>query len=208
VPGDDGGTQSASPPTASSTSAPTTPEGPVPSSPDDLINRFKRVLGDTATFTVKDTAGNGPGTATVPPDPTGETAGQPLPGSTITSEVNVHTLPGAFINGTLTTKAGAKGGFDLQIYAGDPGVMVTCSEEADDCATTTLPDGSTLSIWVMRLQDPGGITYEANLARPDGTTLIMHVSNQADPKGAGEIYGPQPPFTTDELKAIITSDRW
>jgi hypothetical protein len=119
------------------------------------------------------------------------------------------TTPGAFINGTLTTKAGAKGGFDLQIYAGTPDEAALCDNADEvDCKLTTLPDGSKLAVGQGPLQNPGGILYSANLVRPDGTVLILHLSNQQNPKGAGEIFGPQPPLTTDQLTAIVTSDRW
>jgi hypothetical protein len=42
----------------------------------------------------------------------------------------------------------------------------------------------------------------------------MQVGNQEDPQGAvinspgGRIYSPQPPLTLDQLKAIVTSDKW
>jgi len=209
APGDGGGTQAGSPPTTSSTTAPPTSESPVPTSPEDLATSFKRVLGDTATFRIKDTAG-GPGKGTVPP-PTSQTPERPVAGSvtTMTKIDETDQSPGAFINGVLTTKAGAKGGFDLQIYAGDPTAEATCADpDRSQCTTDTLPDGSKLAIGATRLEDPAGITYEANLVRPDGTVILMHISNQADPKGAGEIYAPEPPLTTDQLKAIVTSDRW
>src|SRR5262245_50489116 len=45
----DSGTRAADQPTTSSSTA---PSGPVPTSPDDLIARFRVVLGDTATFEV------------------------------------------------------------------------------------------------------------------------------------------------------------
>ncbi|CCH31947.1 hypothetical protein ABZ816_27050 [Actinosynnema sp. NPDC047251] len=54
----------------------------------------------------------------------------------------------------------------------------------------------------------------ACLKRPDGTMVLMNVGNQEDPQGAalnspgGEIYSPQPPLTPDQVKAIITSDKW
>ena len=58
------------------------------------------------------------------------------------------------------------------------------------------------------------MSYLACLKRPDGTMVLMHVGNQEDPQGAvinspgGEIYSPQPPLTLDQLKAIVTSDKW
>jgi len=208
APGNDSGTQAGSPPTTASTAPPTsTPRGPVPTSPDDLIARFKDVLGDTATFEVKDRSA-GPAVMTVPQDPTGG-PDAPVSTSETKNADSGHATTGAFIVGTLTTAAGAKGGFDLQIFAGQPGEDVFCDDpDRSACAKTTLPDGSKLAIGSEPLQDPGGITYMANLVRPDGTVLLMHLSNQEDPKGAGVIYSAQPPLNTDQLRAIATSQRW
>jgi hypothetical protein len=46
------------------------------------------------------------------------------------------------------------------------------------------------------------------LLRPDGANFVLHVSNQRSPKGASELLGPRPPLTTDQMIAILTSDRW
>jgi hypothetical protein len=54
----------------------------------------------------------------------------------------------------------------------------------------------------------------ACLKRPDGTMVLMHVGNQEDPQGVainspgGAILSSQPPLTLDQLKAIVTSDKW
>jgi hypothetical protein len=204
VPGNTG-TQAGSPPTITS-SAPPTAEPPVPATAADLIDRFKRVLGDTATFTVDDSAGVGH--EEVPP-PTSQGSGGPeAPVSATSVPDDGGSGNGTYIKGTLTA-AGVTGGFDLQIYAGQPGSGTWCDDpDRSTCTQTTLPDGSNLAIGSEPLQDAGGVTYQAFLVRPDGTSILMHLSNQRDPKGAGEIFGPQPPLTTDQLTAIVSSDRW
>jgi hypothetical protein len=209
VPGNTG-TQAGSPPTiTSSPSAPPTTEPPVPTTAADLIDRFKRVLGDTATFTVNDTAGAGheelpPPTST----PAGTGGGPDIPVSATSVPNDGASGNGVHIVGTLTA-GGVTGGFDLQIYAAQPGSGTWCDDpDRSTCTQTTLPDGSNLAIGSEPLQDAGGVTYMAFLVRPDGTSILMHLSNQRDPKGAGEIFGPQPPLTTDQLTAIVSSDRW
>lgn len=83
----------------------------------------------------------------------------------------------------------------------------------EDCDVSTLPDGSRLATGTAR-RARGAVSYMACLKRPDGTLVLMHVSNQEDPQGAainspgGAIYSPQPPLTLDQLKTIVTSDKW
>ncbi|PWK80813.1 hypothetical protein C8D88_12292 [Lentzea atacamensis] len=81
------------------------------------------------------------------------------------------------------------------------------------CLVSTLPDGSQLATETVRLA-PGAVSYMACLQRPDGTVVLLRVSNQEDPSGAaiespgGRIYSPQSPLALDQLKAIVTSDKW
>jgi len=197
VPGDSG-THAAGPPTKSSV---TTARSPVPTSPDDLIARFRVVLGDTATFevTVRNTV---PGAS---PSKTQQ------PG---TSQLENPDAPtSALIGGTLTS-AGVTGGFSLTIYPSDSEPGVWCGySRTEDCDVSTLPDGSRLATGTAQ-PAPGAVSHLACLKRPDGTMVLMHVGNQEDPQGAainspgGEIYSPQPPLTLDQLKAIVTSDKW
>jgi hypothetical protein len=212
-PGNDAppGNQAAAPPTTSDTS-PTKPKAEVPTTPDELADRFRTVLGSTATFDVTETAG-GPVVMTMPPPPSSETTQQPPEGGNtppVPTSVKADdggVLPGAFIKGSLTA-SGVKGGYDLQIYAGTPGDQVWCDDpDKANCSITTLPDGSQLAIGQTQLEG-GGVTYMANLVRPNGTVLLMHLSNRADPKGAGDVLAPQPPFTTDQLTTLVTSALW
>jgi hypothetical protein len=208
VPGDSG-TQAAGPPTTSS-SAPstTTARGPVPTSPDDLIARFRVVLGDTATFEVT--------TRSVVPPPSSTNPNSPPPGtgSVVTAPPeNPDASVGAIVGGTLTA-AGVTGGFALTVYPSDSDPREWCAlARTDDCDVSTLPDGSRLVTGTAR-RAPGAVSYLAGRKRPDGTVVLMHVGNQEDPLGAainspgGEIYSPRPPLTLDQLKAIVTSDRW
>jgi hypothetical protein len=208
APGGNGGTQAGSPPTG--TSAPATAEPPVPTTPEDLANRFRRVLGDTATFEVTDSAGVGveelPPPSTTSGSGTPATPGMSMTATSVPSDGTSGT--GVRIAGTLTA-GGVTGGFDLQIYAGHPGDGVWCDDpDRSTCAQSTLSDGSKLAIGQEPLQEQGGVTYMANLVRPDGTVLLMHISNMGDPKGAGGVLAPQPPLTTHQLTAVVTSDRW
>lgn len=198
VPGDSG-TQSAGPPTTS-VSAPssTTPRSSVPATPEDLIARFRDVLGDTATFEVTDKA-------TVPQYPPSSTGAQET-ASVVTPDPDAPTS--GLVAGTLTS-AGVTGSFDLWIRPTDSEPDVECDSRIEDCVGSTLPDGSRLVTGTGRVS-PRGVLYLACLKRPDGTTILLHVSNQASTDGvdAGKTISPQPPLTLDQLKAIVTSDKW
>ena len=203
MPGDSG-TRAAS---TSSSTAPstTTARSPVPTSPDDLIARFGVVLGDTATFEVTDKD-------TVPGD---SPSINPQPEvSVVTAEPgNPYNRP--LVGGTLTS-AGVTGSFFLTIYFSDsesePGEECRLSR-TPDCDVSTLPDGSRLVTGTGQ-HAPGAVAYMACLMRPDGTMIQINVGNQETPFGAainapgGKIYAPQPPLTLDQLKAIVTSDKW
>jgi hypothetical protein len=217
VPGDSG-THAASPPTTSSSTAPstTTAGSPVPASPDDLIARFRVVLGDTATFevTTKNTLPGGPPSSKNTPPPGSELV--------VPQTVNPDFPTSALIGGTLTS-AGVTGSFSLMIFPGDSEPSVWCSfhrtgpgrppARPEDCVVSTLPDGSRLATETAR-PAPGAVSYMACLKRPDGTTVLMNVGNQEAPGGAainspgGKIYSPQAPLTLDQLKAIVTSGKW
>jgi hypothetical protein len=77
------------------------------------------------------------------------------------------------------------------------------------CTVTTLPDGSMLALGHEPLEGaPNGVTYQADLVRSDGVEFLMHLSNERDPKGDSDVLAPQPPLTADQMKSIVTSDRW
>jgi hypothetical protein len=203
----DAGTQAAGTQAAPST---TTARGPVNITSDDLIARFRVVLGDTATFEVtsKETL--------PPPSSTNPTPPQPGTGSVVTPEVEEPDPDGRFgaIAGGTLTSAGVTGSFALAITPSDSEPSELCRlSRTDDCDVSTLPDGSRLATGTARLA-PGAVSYMAGLMRPDGTMVVIHVGNQEDPLGAainspgGEIYSAQPPLTLDQLKAIVTSDKW
>jgi hypothetical protein len=206
VPGDSG-TQAAGPPTTSSSTAPstTTARGPVPTSSDDLIARFRVVLGDTATFEVTDEE-------TLPPP---SSANAPQLETVVTLAPDPDGRFGAFVAGTLTS-AGVTGSFALTILPSDSDPGEWCGYghyHTEDCDVSTLPDGSRLATGTAQ-PAPGAVSYMVGLRRPDGTMVLMYVGNQEDPLGAainspgGRIYSAQPPLTLDQLKAIVTSDKW
>jgi hypothetical protein len=119
-----------------------------------------------------------------------------------------------FIFGTLTS-AGVTGSFYLTISPGDsePGVWCSNHPSSQTRDLSTLPDGSQLATVTAR-PDRGAVAYLACLERPGRTTVSMAVGNQEDPNGAGinspggRILAPRPPLTLDQLKAIVTSDKW
>ncbi|MFI7680282.1 hypothetical protein [Actinophytocola sp. NPDC049390] len=196
----DSGTPAAG--TSSSTApATTTVRGPIPTSPDDLIARFSAVLGDTATFEVTEKS-------TVPG---ASPSRQPGPGPSLTQPADTPSSP--LVSGTLTA-ADVTGSFVLMIYPSDSEPSEWCAlSRTEDCAVSTLPDGSRLATGTAR-RAPGAVSHMACLKRPDGTMVLMNVGNQEDPRGAatnspgGAILSSRPPLTLDQLTAIITSDRW
>ncbi|MBP2328460.1 hypothetical protein JOF56_008845 [Kibdelosporangium banguiense] len=206
VPGDSG-TPAASSQTSSSSTTPSTARGRVPTSPDDLIARFRGVLGDTATFEVTQKI-------SVPGDsPSSKNNLPPGTGSVVTPQVATGAPTSALIVGTLTS-AGVTGSFSLTILPSDPEPSEWCGlSRPMGRDVSTLPDGSRLETGTAR-PDRGAVSYMACLKRPDGTRVLMHVGNQEDPGGAvinspgGKILAPQPPLTLDQLKTLVTSDKW
>ena len=190
-------TPAASQPSTSSSTA----QSSVPISPDDLIARFRVVLGDTATFeaTKKGTV------------PAPRPSKQPGTGSGVTPLEGPSV--GAYIAGTLTSAGGA-GGFGLMLQSSGSEPDEWCKiSRAKDCVVSTLPDGSRLTTATAR-PAPGAVSYLAGVVRPDGTSILMEVGNQEASSGAaigspgGRIQSPQAPLTLDQLKAIVTSDKW
>jgi hypothetical protein len=200
VPGDNAGTQAASPPTGTSTTAssPTSAPG-VPKTPEELIDRFTAILGGTATFTVTE-QGPGAGVVTAPAGP--DNNGQTTAGDSPVTEV------GASIVGTLTA-GGVTGGFDLQTYPASPSDKPSCEGlSPDECTVSTLPDGTVVRVDRYDNLEGGGTTFHAAVLHADGNMFDMHVSNQRSPKGASDKLGTRPPLTTDQMVAILTSERW
>ncbi|MFI9810777.1 hypothetical protein [Saccharothrix variisporea] len=170
-----------------------------PGTPGELAERFKAILGGTATFTVTE---SGPGAYrnTVPPPPPN------VPRQTDVPLGKGEPL-GAALVGQLTA-GGVTGGYDLVVYPGaDPTQPAQCDVGSPDCATRTLPDGSTLATDRTQLEG-GGVTHLAHLIRADGLSITIHVSNRQNPKGMGGLTADQPPLTVEQLVEIVTSDRW
>ena len=71
------------------------------------------------------------------------------------------------------------------------------------------PDGGTLVEGTEPVLGPkGSVTQQVDYVTADHREFVMHVSNQADPKGESAQLAPRPPLTTDEMIAIVTSDKW
>jgi hypothetical protein len=194
VPGDPGPHTASQPSTSSSTA-----QSPVPISPDDLIARFSVVLGDTATFEVT--------TKWSVPKPSPSI--QPL--ETVTKVEGPGM--GAMVSGTLTS-AGFTGSWLLTMHPSESEPGEWCDRSRPMvCDVSTLPDGSRLATGTLQ-PDVGAVAYMACVKRPDGTMILMKVSNQEDPSGTvtfapgGRIYSPQSPLTLEQMKAIVTSDKW
>ncbi|MCP2246434.1 hypothetical protein [Lentzea aerocolonigenes] len=189
--------------------ATTTARNPVPATPDDLIARFKVVLGDTATVEVtqKHTFSGAPASSGNNAPPGGGVVLVP-------ETVNPNYPSYALVGGTLTS-AGIKGSFGLLMYPGHDSEPRNWCRNAKpaDCVVSTLPDGSRLAAETAR-PDQGAVSYMVCIKRPDGTMIRLQISNQEDPAGAvigtpgGLFYASQPPLTLEQLKAIVTSDKW
>lgn len=217
--GGDSGVQAGQQSTTSAQPPTEAPPFTVPSDPDELAERFEVVLGNTATFTVTDTghavdmtlppaptAGGAETDVRLAPAPDGATPDQPVPNE---GTPNEGTPNGAAIVGTLTA-ADVTGGYDLQMYTVHPGTDAWCDDpDLTRCSVRDLPDGSSLAVGQHPLTGiENGVTYTVNLVRADGVEILMHVSNVRDPKGQSELLAPEPPLTTDQMVAIVTSDRW
>ncbi|MEU4746373.1 hypothetical protein AB0G02_38755, partial [Actinosynnema sp. NPDC023658] len=205
----DPGTHAAGLQTTSASTAPSTTaaRGAVPTSPDDLVARFRVVLGGTAEFEVTQEF-------TLPPPSSSKNPQPPGTASTVTPQgVDPDDSAGALVGGTLTA-AGVTGSVALTIYSSDSEPGEWCNSPfAEDCDVSTLPDGSRLATATAR-PAAGAVSYLACAKRPDGTMILLRVGNQEDPQGAvpgspgSAVYAPQPPLTLDQLKAIVTSDKW
>ncbi len=199
--------------TAGKSAAPKTFQ--VPRTPAELTRRFRAVLGDTATFTVTDTGA--PVQMSLPAAPRHTAPGAPgqsVPAVPTQSAGYQTTAPagqaiGAAIVGTLTASR-VTGGYDLQIFRDRPGGTAMCDDpDRSRCTVRRLADGSSLAIGREPLQGaPHAVTYQVDLIRPDGVEFLMHVSNERDPKGESSVLAAQPPLTTQQMTAIVTSSRW
>ncbi|MER7170116.1 hypothetical protein [Streptomyces mesophilus] len=93
--------------------------------------------------------------------------------------------------------------------------MTTCPDKAlvayDTCEVDKLSDGSRLMVFqgydVHGSQKGGTKYWQAVLATPEGHVIDAGEYNSSTEKGAA-VTRPQPPLTTAQLKALVTSDKW
>jgi hypothetical protein len=201
-------TQAGTPPTAKSSSAQpaasATSAPAVPRNSQELADRFRAVLGDTATFTVTDIpARSGPPASLPPARSRGSVLRVPPPDSATNPETE-----GAMIVGTLT-RSGVTGGFYLSVDRSSPGQTPICADlDRATCTKRTLADGSALAIGEEKTDTPNGVLYLIDLIRPDGVQFLFNLSNERDPKGGSETLGAHPPMTIEQMIAVLTSGRW
>lgn len=184
-----------SPSETTTTAAPTTstPARALPTGHEELITRFRAVLGDQATFTVTDKETQ-KGTLGGPPGP---------------SKIKYVST---YIAGTLTAH-GRTGGFNLVATTGDRHAVDRMCPDGDlgarTCVERPLPDGSKLIIDNTPLQS-GGRDFAVDFLGVDDTSISLHLSNLRDPKaptGTPKLAD-QPPLTLDQLVEIVSSELW
>ncbi|MBE7187586.1 hypothetical protein [Jatrophihabitans endophyticus] len=126
-----------------------------------------------------------------------------------TATFRVTATQGNYLVGILTvTKTGAKGGFDIQAFQGDPGDRAQCEDPGphSHCTVASPADGGSLA----RERETYGtdVLYYVDYVSPNGATFSMHLSNRADPKGAGRTFGSEPPLPIRRMVEIVGSSRW
>lgn len=113
---------------------------------------------------------------------------------------------GAMITGTLTA-GGVTGGFSLAIYDTTSGV--TCDPPTCTVVYRPGPGGNAGPSYIQTWPEANLATYEAYNGLDDDTMLKLLVTNARIPHDPNsEELAPQPPLTTDQMLAIVSSDRW
>lgn len=199
----------AAPPVLLAKSSPAAMPFQIPRTPAELARRFRIVLGGTATFTVTDTGT--PVRMRVPSAPPsggriGSATTRHRPGNS--TSVPPAEPNGAAIVGTLSA-GGLTGGYDLQIFRATVGTTAMCDDPDRATCTVRAFAGGSLAVAEETLPTSRtGVTYLVDYVRADGAEFLMHVSNERSPKGDSVLLADRPPLTTDQMTAIVTSDRW
>lgn len=101
-------------------------------------------------------------------------------------------------------------GRSLAVQGGDLQGFYSCGQREPEgtmtaCGVTELADGSVLMLY----EDRSGLLLRrhADLLRTDGTRISVGTTNGVDIED-GPVIGSQPPFSLDELRAVVTSPRW
>ncbi|KJS54656.1 hypothetical protein VM98_17825 [Streptomyces rubellomurinus subsp. indigoferus] len=187
--GSAGLTPAASPSAASASEAPAAP----PVSGDDVVAAFKALLPAGQTFDAK-------GTGTEPP------AGKPYGGG-ISATASL-----VFDDGHGKAAMGISLG---RLGDNDPNrSQNTCPDKKlvpyDACTATTLPDGSTLTVFQgYEYPDKHVSTkwWNAKLIGKDGRQIELSEWNSAAEKDAADSRT-APPLSPEQLKAIVTDKSW
>jgi hypothetical protein len=169
--------------TPSRTPSATTPPPPkpvvgIPMSAKELAQRFRGVLGNTATFTIRLSQDN-------------RSARDPY----IVGILTAAGQRGGFDLQMLPATPGQRASCD------DPDKSACTVRRLPNGSSLALSH-------VALEGAPNRVTYMANLIRRDGVEILMHVSNEADPKGDSAVLSPTPPLSLTQLSRIITSERW
>lgn len=92
----------------------------------------------------------------------------------------------------------------------DGGFSGGCTETMDECSSTRLPDGATITSYV-RTGDKtrGDIRSVAELVRADGVRVVVAATNSITRPGVGTyVTRPEPPLTGDQIRSIAQQDYW
>jgi hypothetical protein len=181
APDDNGSPHVGAPPGRTTTAAPTTsaPARDLPTTHEELIARFRAVLGDQATFTV--------------------TEKETQQGSTyIAGTLTAHGRTGGF---NLVATTGDKYALDRMCPDGDLG--------ARTCVERPLPDGSKLIIDDSPFQSGGRDYSVDFLGVDDTSISLhlSNLRNPKGPDGTPKLAD-RPPLTLDQLVEIVSSELW
>ncbi|WP_309647794.1 hypothetical protein [Nocardioides sp.] len=92
----------------------------------------------------------------------------------------------------------------------DGGFIGGCSETMDECRSARLPDGATITSYVLTGDKaPGDIRSVAELVRADGVRVVVAATNSITRPGVGTyVTRPEPSLTGDQIRSIALQEYW